>query len=71
MVQDPELRLAALANPVRSWVLQDEAAARDWVVRESGLSEEFQERVLIVPNTFRFNYELYMAEKAKREAQAD
>jgi len=67
MVHDPELKIAAIANPVRSWVLQDEAAARAWVATESGLSEKFQKKVLIVPDGFRFNFDRYMQEKAKQE----
>jgi hypothetical protein len=69
MVHDPELRVAAIANPVRSWLLQDEAAARDWVARESGLSEKFQQKVLVIPDGFRFNFDRYMEQKAKRQAE--
>ncbi len=71
MVHDPELKIGAIANPVRSWVLQDEAAARAWVATESGLSEKFQKKVLIVPDGFRFNFDLYMQQKAEQQTQAN
>lgn len=57
-VLDPELKPGAVGNPVRYWLLMDEPAALSWLA-DSGLPEKIREKIKIVPDGFRVNYEMF------------
>ncbi len=58
-VSDPELSPPAIGNSVRYWLLEDEAAATEWLA-ESGLPKELQAKILQIPDGFRVNYERFL-----------